>query len=53
MHHRQQKTGRGRGEQHIEHWEEFRWCVCVAVSTCEGSVTLSVTTSSLVYLMNR
>ena len=28
-------------------------CVCVCVSTCEGSVTRSVTTSSLVYLMKR
>lgn len=28
-------------------------CVFVCVPTCEGSVTLSVTTSSLVYLMKR
>lgn len=36
-----------------EHGEEFSVCICAGSSTCEGSVTLSVTTSSLVYLMKR
>lgn len=40
------------GRNNKENTEEFR-CVCARLSTCEGSVTLSVTTSSLVYLIKR
>lgn len=41
-----------RTEQQREHWG-IQMCVCARLSTCEGSVTLSVTTSSLVYLIKR